>query len=62
MTKKTIELETPYTAEGRLAPIGFQLRPIRIQGRLYLDVFGRYWPMPQPRRWLRRVWARLTRQ
>jgi len=60
MAKKTIELETPYTAESKLTPIGFQLRSIHIQGRPYLDAFGRYWPMPRSPRWLRRVWARLA--
>jgi len=60
MDKKTVELDTPYTAEGRLMSTEFRLRPIRIQGRLYLDAFGRYWPMPRSPRWLRRVWAKLA--
>ena len=60
MTKNTIDLETPYTAEARMIPGEFKLRFIRIQDRLYLDAFGRYWPMPRSPRWLRRAWAKLT--
>jgi len=59
MTKNTIDLETPYTAEARVIPAEFRLRLIRIQGHLRLDAFGRYWP-PRSPRWLRRVWAELT--
>ena len=61
MTKNTIDLETPYTAEARVIPAEFRLRLIRIQGRLRLDAFGRYWP-PRSPRWPRRLWRRLARR
>jgi hypothetical protein len=61
MTKNTIDLETPYTAEARMAPGEFKLRFIRIQGHLRLDAFGRYWP-PRSPRWLRRLWRWLARR
>lgn len=32
---------------------------LTINGRLHLDAFGRYWPMPQPGRLLRRAWTKL---
>jgi hypothetical protein len=62
MTKNTIDLETPYTAEARMTPGEFKLYFIRIQDRLYLDAFGRYWPVPRSPRWPRRLWRWLTRR